>query len=72
MTALTVRPRTHADRATVDHLKATNGGAAASRAILRAVREYPCLVHQRKEERRTAETRLRHALEQARAALPND
>ena len=92
MTALTVRLRTHADRAAIDHLKATTGDATASRAILRAVREYPGPVQQLREERHTtaalrtalravadadndlagAEARLRHALDQARAALPND
>ena len=92
MTALTVRLRTAADRATVEHLKATTGDTTASRAILRAVREYPGLVQQLREERHTtaalrsalrtvadadnglagAEARLRHALDQARAALPDD
>ena len=92
MTALTVRLRTDADRAAVDRLKATTGDATASRAILRAVREYPDLVHQLQEERHTtaalrttlrdvadadndlarAEAGLRHALDKARAALPDD
>ena len=49
MTALTVRLRTDADRAAVDHLKATTGDATASRAILRAVREYPELLEQLRE-----------------------
>ena len=61
MTALTVRLRTDADRAAVDRLKATTGEGTASRAILRAVREYPDLVNQLREERRTTAA-LRSAL----------
>jgi len=61
MTALTVRLRTDADRAAVDHLKAATGETTASRAILRAVREYPDLIDQLREERRTTAA-LRTAL----------
>ena len=92
MTAMTVRLRTDADRAAVARLKATTGDATASRAIMRAVREYPDLVDQLQQERRAtaalrtalravaeaddelarAEGGLRHALDQARAALPDE
>ena len=61
MTALTVRLRTDAERDAVAHLKATTGDATASRAILRSVREYPDLVEQLREERRTTAS-LRSAL----------
>jgi len=61
MAALTVRLRTAADRNAVANLKSTTGDAIASRAILRAVREYPDLVEQLREERRTTAS-LRSAL----------
>ena len=61
MTALTARLHTAADRNAVAHLKATTGDATASRAILRAVCEYPDLVAQLREERRTTAI-LRSAL----------
>ena len=61
MTAMTVRLRTDAERAAVDELKRATGEATASRAILRAVREYPNLVDQLRGERRTTAA-LRTAL----------
>ena len=61
MTAMTVQLRTDADRAAVGRLKATTGDATASRAIMRAMREYPDLVDQLQQERRTTAA-LRTAL----------
>ena len=52
MTALTNRLRTDDDRDAVERLKAATEKGTASRAILRAVREWPDLVDELAEERR--------------------
>ena len=61
MTALTIRLRNAADRDAVERLKDATGEGTASRAILRAVREWPGLVEELAAERRTVED-LRTAL----------
>ena len=61
MTALTIRLRNAADRDTVERLKDATGEGTASRAILRAVREWPGLVEELAAEREKVE-HLRTAL----------
>ena len=61
MTALTIRLRNAADRDAVERLKDATGEGTASRAILRAVREWPGLVEELAAERRRVED-LRTAL----------
>ena len=51
MTALTIRLRNAADRDAVERLKDATGEGTASRAILRAVREWPDLVEELAAER---------------------
>ena len=46
MTALTIRLRNAADRDAVERLKDATGEGTASRAIVRAVREWPGLVEE--------------------------
>ena len=52
MTALTIRLRTDSDQAAVDELKTATGESTASRALMRAAREYPGLVAALAYERR--------------------
>ena len=55
MTALTIRLRTDDERHAVERLKETTGKVTASRAILRAIREWPDVVAELTAERqRTA------------------
>ena len=61
MTALTIRLRNVADREAVERLKDVTGKGTASRAILRAIREWPGLVDELAAERRGVED-LRTAL----------
>ena len=61
MTALTTRLRTGDERGAVERLKEATGNGTASRAILRAVREWPGLVDELAAERRRVED-LRTAL----------
>ena len=61
MTALTIRLRTDDERGAVERLKDATGEGTASRAILRAVREWPDLVEELAAERRRVED-LRTAL----------
>ena len=61
MTALTIRLRTDGERGAVERLKDATGEGTASRAILRAVREWPGLVEELAAERRRVED-LRTAL----------
>ena len=72
MTALTIRLRNAADRDAVERLKDATGEGTASRAILRAVREWPGLVEELAAEREKVED-LRTALldiVEAEASLP--
>ena len=55
MTALTIRLRNAADRDAVERLKDATREGTASRAILRAVREWPDLVDELAAERRGVE-----------------
>ena len=61
MTALTIRLRTDDERNAVERLKDATGKGTASRAILRAIREWPDLVDELAAERRRVED-LRTAL----------
>ena len=61
MTALTIRLRTDGDRIAVERLKEATGTRTASRAIVRAVREWPDLVEELAAEREKVE-HLRTAL----------
>ena len=61
MTALTIRLRTDDERNTVERLKDATGEGTASRAIVRAVREWPDLVDELAAERGKVED-LRTAL----------
>ena len=55
MTALTVRLRTDGERNAAERRKDATGTRTASRAIVRAVREWPGLVDELAAERRTVE-----------------
>ena len=55
MTALTIRLRTDGDRIAVERLKDATGTRTASRAMVRAVREWPDLVDELAAERRKVE-----------------
>ena len=61
MTSLTIRLRTDDERGAVERLKVATGEATASRAIVRAVREWPGLVEEFAAERGKVED-LRSAL----------
>ena len=61
MTALTIRLHTDDERIAVERLKDATGKGTASRAILRAVREWPDLVAELAAERKKVED-LRTAL----------
>ena len=52
LTALTIRLRTHDERNAVERLKEATGKTTASRAILRAVHEWPDVVAELAAERR--------------------
>ena len=67
MSAMTIRLRTDGDRDAVERLKDATGEGTASRAILRAVREWPGLVEELAAEREKVED-LRTALSNVVAA----